>query len=276
MPSAITCKNCGNHFTGNFCNACGEKVYSDKDKKIAHIVEEGFHFITHFEGKFFTTLKTIFISPGKLSANYCDGIRKKYFKPLSFFLMLVILYLIFPVFEGLNMKLRFYESHHLFGNYATDKVAAVLEQKNITHEALAPLFHKAGEKASKFLLFIIIPLIALVSLLLGYRKRRLYYDHFVFAIEMSSFFLLWGFLLLPLLIVIVNFFTSSTVFKSEGQTGLTILAVFMLYVAIAANRFFAFKWWYTILYTLLFTLSFVLFLEYIYKFILFNIAIKLV
>ena len=26
------CKNCGNHFQGKYCNLCGEKVYSEKEK----------------------------------------------------------------------------------------------------------------------------------------------------------------------------------------------------------------------------------------------------
>src|SRR4029078_451394 len=103
--TAITCKNCGNHFNGNYCNNCGEKVYTEHDRTAFHFLEEGFHFLTHFEGTFFTTIKTIFAKPGQVSVDYANGIRKKYFKLLSLFLLLVVLYLLFPVFEGLNMKL---------------------------------------------------------------------------------------------------------------------------------------------------------------------------
>lgn len=272
----VTCKNCGNHFSGKFCNACGEKVYTEKDKKVLHLFEEGFHFITHFEGKFFTTLKAIFTSPGKLSSDYCDGLRKKYFKPLSFFLMLVILYLIFPVFQGLNMKLKYHEIHMLYGKYAAAKVAAVLEQNKMTHEALEASFHRAGEKTSKFLLFTIIPFVALASWAMGYKKRKLYFDHFVFTIEMCSFFLLWGFLLLPLLMWLIGLFATPADFITEGITSIIIITVFMLYLIIAAGRFFHFSWWFRVIYALLFTLSLTFFLEYIYKFILFNIAIHLV
>lgn len=273
---SVTCKNCGNHFSGKFCNACGEKVYTEKDKKVLHLFEEGFHFITHFEGKFFTTLKAVFTRPGKLSSDYCDGLRKKYFKPLSFFLMLVILYLIFPVFEGLNMKLKYHEIHGLYGKYAAAKVAAVMEQKKISHEVLEASFHRAGEKTSKFLLFTIIPFVALASWAMGFKKRKLYFDHFVFTIEMCSFFLLWGFLLLPLLMWVLSKFTSLTDFITEGIISIIIITVYMLYVIIAAGRFFHFSWWFRIIYTLLFILSLTFFLEYIYKFILFNIAIHLV
>ena len=76
------CKNCGNRFTGKYCNVCGEKVYTEKDKSIKYIIEEGFHFLTHFEGTFLKSLKAIITRPGTLSLDYCNGIRKKYFKPL--------------------------------------------------------------------------------------------------------------------------------------------------------------------------------------------------
>ena len=78
MPS-VKCKNCQHEFTGKFCNQCGEKVYSEHDKSLKHVFEEGFHFLTHFEGTFFNTLRTIVLRPGKLSLDFCYGIRKRYF-----------------------------------------------------------------------------------------------------------------------------------------------------------------------------------------------------
>ena len=114
-PSHI-CKNCNHAFTGKYCNHCGEKVYSEKDRSVLHFFEEGLHFITHFEGTFFNTLKKIFTRPGQLSVDYCNGKRKTYFKPLSLFLLLVVLYLLFPFFEGLNMKLYYHVHHPLYGS----------------------------------------------------------------------------------------------------------------------------------------------------------------
>ncbi len=269
------CKNCSNRFSGKFCNACGEKIYTEKDKKISHLFTEAFHFLTHFEGTFFNTLKTVFTRPGNLSADYCNGLRKKYFKPLSFFLLLVILYLIFPVFEGLNMKLKYHENHMLYGKYAAAKVASIIEQTGAGHESLERAFHRAGEKTSKFLLFIIIPFVAMISWGLGFKKRNLYFDHFVFSIELCSFFLLWGFLLLPLLLAIFRLIVGSYAYTSENITSILIFSVYILYVAVAARRFFRFRRWFSVIYALLFSLSLILFLEYIYKFILFNIAINL-
>ncbi len=267
------CKNCGNNFLGKYCNVCGEKVYTEKDKTLGHIIGEGLHFLTHFEGKFFNTLKVIFIRPGKLSLDYCNGIRKKYFKPLSFFLMLVILYLLFPVFEGLNMHLQTHVNHNLYGHFATNEVLRKLKETNVSEIELVKSFHRAGEKTSKFLLFFIIPFVALFSLLLGNNKRKKYYDHFVFTIESCSFFILWGFLILPLLVILLNLITNISI--KDPITGYILSGVFVIYTISASKRFFNFSWWYSILYAILLSVFLIVFIEYIYKFILFYIAIKL-
>lgn len=276
MQTTVTCKNCGNHFAGKYCNNCGEKVYTEKDRSVKHILSEGLHFVTHFDGTLLTTIKTFFTRPGQLSVDYCEGKRKKYFKPISFFLLLVILYLLFPVFEGLNMKLYFHQTHSIYGKFAAQKIATVMEQKHISFIQLSDAFHHAGEKISKFLLFIIIPILALFSWRISYKKRKLYFDNFIFTTEASSFFIMWGFLLLPFIMAIYKWITGSYLFTSERGSGISILVVFMLYLFIAAKRFFRFTWWYSIIYTILFSAMLIAVLEYVYKFILFNIAINMV
>lgn len=271
----VTCKNCGNNFLGRYCNQCGEKIFQEKDKKLKNIFEEAFHFLTHFEGKFFNSFRTIITRPGKLSFDYCSGIRKKYFKPISFFLMLVIIYLLFPVFEGLNMKMYYHTQHGFYGDYAAAEVARVMEAKGWSEEYLSDVYQAKGEKTSKFLLFIILPLMAFFSWLVGMRKRRYYFDHFIFTTEIVSFFILWGFLLLPLLLIIARILRLN-VQVSDDQTGIAMISVFIIYLSLAARRFFKYNWLQAGAYTILFSVIMIAFIQNVYKFILFYIAIHLV
>lgn len=268
------CKNCGNHFTGKFCNNCGEKVYHEKDKKVSHLFEEAFHFITHFEGTFFTSLKTIFKTPGKLSMDFCNGIRKKYFKPLSFFLMLVIIYLLFPLFEGLNQNMYYYTVNELYGPFAQKKVQAVMQAKGMNWDQLADAFHNKAERVSKFLLFSIIPFMALFSWLMGFRKRKFYFDHFIFSTETGSFFLMWGFIIFPVVLFSIRAITGNFILDKEIYVGIVILLAMIYFLVSGARRFFHFKWWYCILYAILYIAVLMIFLNYVYKFVLFILAIN--
>jgi hypothetical protein len=247
----ITCKNCGNQFTGKYCNNCGEKVYTSHDKSIGHILEELFHFVTHFEGSFITTIKTVFKKPGKFSFDYCDGLRKKYFKPVSFFLLIVVLYLLFPKFQGLNMKLD---------TYATDKygytwvsvplIKAKMKNKQVDYVTTAKLYDAKSPSVSKVGLFLLIPMAASVLLLLFYKTGKFYFDHFILALELSALFIALHFLIIPLISVIAEGINKSWVsffWDDNDLLGYITIALDLLIVSIAFKRFYNQKLVWTIL-----------------------------
>jgi len=277
QPVVHICKNCNNSFSGKYCNHCGEKLYHEKDKSVFHLFEEGLHFLTHFDGTFFNTLKKIFTKPGQLSVDYCKGKRKTYFKPLSLFLLLVVVYLLFPVFEGLNMKL-YYHTHHLFyGKYAMRESREVMIQKHLTDQQLTILFQQKSEKASKFLLLILLPLTALFFWLLTFKKRKYFFDQMVFSAEINCMYLLWGFLLLPLLLFIserIYHLVTNTYFNvGDTLLGLITYAVLCTYAAVGAGRFYKITKWQSAGFAILFYIAHLIIVQFIYKFILFYIVI---
>ncbi|RYY30027.1 MAG: DUF3667 domain-containing protein [Chitinophagaceae bacterium] len=269
-----TCKNCNQSFTGNYCNYCGEKVYSGHDKEIKHVFEEVFHFLTHFEGKFLTTIKTVFTKPGMLSLDYCNGIRKKYFKPISLFLMIVILYLLFPLFEGLNMQLQHHQLQSLYGNYAIEQTALVRQRTGYSAEEISYLFQQKGEKTSKFLLLILLPVMAAISYLLAKRRNPFYFDHFIFTTEISSFYILFSYLLVPLMLTMIRFAGFGFV-DGELSLGIFISIFSLFYLTIAARRFFGFTTIRSFGFSMTYYIALQLFVQFVYKLILFVIVIKL-
>jgi hypothetical protein len=268
-----TCKNCGNRFNGKFCNQCGEKVYTDNDRRIGHFLEEGFHFITHFEGTFFTTVKSIFIRPGQLSLDYSEGIRKKYFKPLSFFLLLIVLYLIFPLMNGLNMKLVSYETQAFYGDWVKDKVSQFLTlHPDITMEQLAERFAAKSGKASKILLFFIIPITALPLWLFNYRKRPLFYDHLILSTEFNSMFILVGFFIVPLIIVIASVVFPIPENSMDHVFGIIIYVALVFYLRSGLIRLYRLRPAGIVLLSVVFMVWHIFTVFFLYKFILFCVV----
>jgi hypothetical protein len=281
METTITtCKNCGNHFTGKYCNACGEKIYTDHDRTVKHFFEEGIHFFTHFEGTFFTTLKYIFTRPGKLSEEYCRGIRKSLFKPMSLFFLLVLIYLLFPLFEGLNMRLFYHLESSTYGEYATAKAQAVMQSRNWTEAQLAEAFQKKSDKASKFLLILLLPLTALFFWSLTFRKRKYFFDQMVFATEINCVYLIWGFIILPLLLTLyILAFRAITHSKptwiTDGNLGYIMYGVLLIYLTLAARRFYKVRWVKAVVISLLFYYAHWIIVQEIYKFFLFETAMRM-
>jgi hypothetical protein len=280
MTERITCKNCGHGFTGNYCNNCGEKVLHAHDKTVGHFFEDAVHFITHFDGKFFTTLKTMFKTPGKLSLDYSQGIRQPYFKPVSFFLLLVVLYLLFPMFQGLNMPLQAHTRQAAYGHFAAGKIDHYLQSHpGATIDTLAEQFAKKSEKASKLLLFIIIPLTALPLWLMTFRRKPYFYDHLVLATEINSLFLLLTFLLFPLVLLALQTLSSWLHWHYEPVTytvlGIISYSLLAVYEAIALRRFYQYKWHINFLFVIVLLGLHTLIVYVVYKFILFVTAFAL-
>lgn len=267
------CKNCGHSFEGKYCNKCGEKVYSDHDKSIFHFLEEGLHFITHFEGTFFRTLSAIFSKPGKLTFDYNHGIRKRYFKPLSFFLLLVVLYLIFPLFPGLNMKLEYHINQFPYAAMAKDFVQNYLkEHPDANFEKLSAYFATKSEKTSKLLLFIIIPLTALPIWLFFKKQRPYFFDSLVLSTEFNSFFLITQFFIMPLLITILyrlSVALNIKFYSTELVMGIIEYFALTLFMRIALQRLFGASKIKSLLVSLPVMVWHIITVYFLYKFLLF-------
>src|SRR5258708_35555659 len=106
IPKEDICKNCGNRFTGFYCNLCGEKVLGSEDRSFHTFLNNIFLAVTLADGKFFKTLWLIVKKPGFLTKEFADGRRVKYLKPLSVFFLLNLVYFLFPVIQLFNASLR--------------------------------------------------------------------------------------------------------------------------------------------------------------------------
>lgn len=267
------CKNCHAPLSGSFCSQCGEKVYTDHDRTVKHFFEEGLHFLTHFEGKFLTTLKTIFRYPGKLSVDYCNGIRKKYFKPVSLFLMLVIIYLLFPLVRGLNMRFQDHLQQPLYGQVATNMANRYFEKHpGIDDTTFLNAYDARSEKMSKLLLLLLIPFTAVVLHLGGRKKRRHFFDAMVLSTEINSLLLLLGFFVLSMLIKgLVALLQLVNIQVPYPEITLSLLTYFgfFIFAAIAIQRFYRFKKGFLWFWLPLFAILHIFIVYFLYKFILF-------
>jgi hypothetical protein len=96
------CLNCGTETPGRYCPACGQQNIEPK-QSVWHLINHFFSDITHFDGKFFVTVKDLFIKPGFLSREYMIGRRMSYLDPIRMYIFTsAIFFLIF--FSLVNVK----------------------------------------------------------------------------------------------------------------------------------------------------------------------------
>lgn len=96
------CLNCGATVQGRFCHVCGQENLEPKES-FWHLVSHFFNDITHFDGKFFITLKDLLFKPGFLSKEYVLGKRASYLNPIRMYVFTsAIFFLIFFSFNHTN------------------------------------------------------------------------------------------------------------------------------------------------------------------------------
>ncbi len=78
------CLNCNAVVQGKYCHICGQENVSAKES-VWHLISHFFQDITHFDGKFFSTLSLLLFRPGFLSREYMAGRRASYLNPIRLY-----------------------------------------------------------------------------------------------------------------------------------------------------------------------------------------------
>jgi Protein of unknown function (DUF3667) len=98
------CLNCGAALTGRYCPVCGQENTEPKET-VWGLFSHFFNDITHFDGKFFSTVKYLITKPGFLSQEYIKGRRASYLHPIRMYVFTSAFFFIifFSVFNPENL-----------------------------------------------------------------------------------------------------------------------------------------------------------------------------
>jgi hypothetical protein len=94
------CLNCNARVFGPYCYVCGQHNIEPKETAWGLVVHF-FNDITHFEGKFITSLRYLLLKPGFLTAEYERGRRASYMNPVRMYVFTSAIFFIifFSVFK---------------------------------------------------------------------------------------------------------------------------------------------------------------------------------
>ncbi len=87
------CKNCGAKTHGRYCETCGQRTAVSK-VTFRETFNDLADSLFSIQAPLLTTLKLLVINPGKLFSEYLEGRRKKYYRPVTFFILMTVVYLI--------------------------------------------------------------------------------------------------------------------------------------------------------------------------------------
>lgn len=267
------CKNCENSFEGKFCNLCGEKILVPEEKSLSHFVGNFLSAVLNADNKFFRSFVLIFTYPGRLSLQFTNGIRKKYFPPLSLFLLANVLYFLFSFFETFNSTLRAQMYMMPHSTLVRQMVEKKIKKGKTTLDKFRFKYEAQSSQMAKLLVIIFVFFTAASLHLLFYSSKAYFTDHLTLALEFNSFNLLLNNFFFPMILIgLIYFFLMLRIdlrpyINDDLVTTFTIITSVIFFVK-AFREFYGQQRIWAILKALL--LIYVLFLSLeIYRFILF-------
>ena len=98
-----TCNNCGELTNNIYCPNCGQRtsVYKVTMRETFEDLADNMFSLS---APIIITIRTLFSDPGKLLREYLGGKRKKYYKPISFFILTTAVYLFLRWVIGFDIK----------------------------------------------------------------------------------------------------------------------------------------------------------------------------
>jgi len=248
------CANCGAPLNGAYCSNCGQKKEGKSDFKVSHFLGETFHAFTHFDSKFFTTIKNLFRHPGFLTVEYIIGHRKQYMNPIQLFLVCNIFYFLFASFDTFVTPLQ-YEMEGPLRNTMKSMVEAKVARQGISYKDYETKFNEREKGEARTLVVLMIPIFAFLISLLFLGQKRYFVEYLVFTLHFYSFmllFMVFGFQIIFVLIQLIALLAHISGFMSHNQAvaiaqfydtdfGVTILSsiCYFIYLFIAIKRVYA-------------------------------------
>jgi hypothetical protein len=209
-----TCPNCGNQRVEKYCPECGQRFgRSLACTEVFRVVADDQFSI---DAKLPRTLHALFLRPGRLTAEYRDGRVARYIPPFRLYLLASVLFFVLLSFLSRRSDWAERAELEIRKDMATDTLTSDtiksdsswisevevnfpwqwLDQKLETNiKALAQLPPSVAmrrvvdttlEETPK-VMFVLLPVFALMLKLLYFRRARFYIEHFVFALHFHAF-----------------------------------------------------------------------------------------
>jgi hypothetical protein len=208
-PGAEGCPECGVPLLGDFCHRCGEKRPEARDLSVRHFVRDTAQELTSLDSKLTRTLLALVFRPGRLTAEWVEGRRSRYLKPLNLCLgVFAVSLFVFTASKQVSMfdigviiknEKEMAEQLHLKGGDAYgrlfDRAAA---RKGVARQSLEDAVSDRWQRNVSLIQPVQIILLAALLQIVYFFSRRYFVEHLVFSMHFLSFAILTTTLMWPI------------------------------------------------------------------------------
>jgi len=189
--NSVQCVSCGRFHTARYCNFCGEKVIDAKQRSVAYLLGELVESFTSVENRFFKSLGEFLIRPGSLELKFRRGQRVRFMKPITFFLLLNLFYVVFTPLSDFNVSFYDQINSQPYSAYLKTSILAIANNSGMELKLFAQKYNQIAAISSRSLIIISVPLLALFIAIIYRRKAIFFADHLVFSLYAYAWVMVW-------------------------------------------------------------------------------------
>ena len=212
---------------------------------LGHFLHEFAEGLLHVDSKFWRTLRALLSRPGLLTQEYLDGKRARYSPPFRSYLVISIAYFVLVsvlappttwVLGPAGQELRVEDCTRMAAQpgwvlrFVPDLEARCVRALNDHQRVLASTLQNLLPKV----MFVVLPLVALVQFWVYRRQRPLYLENLVFVLHFQSFYYLASTFAVLLTAAIAAFFVGKKEISEALEFAVYLWSV--VYLFLAARR----------------------------------------
>jgi hypothetical protein len=189
----ITCTNCGEPISGEYCSACGQKRFTAADLSLSALFHSVLKELLTVDNRIFKNLRFLLFSPGTLTLAYISGKQKQFIKPVSLFFLVNAFFFL----AGYRIGLLNWNISYADGDEGLRMMTEYAQQHGRDADLYVKELNEVFKAYQRSMFFIIIPLFGAVMSAVMYRQRRYFTEHLIYSIHYHSAYLI----LLPATVV---------------------------------------------------------------------------
>lgn len=235
----IHCLNCGQQLQGAFCHACGQQGRINVHLTFSELARDFLGDMFTYDSRLYRTIVPLLIRPGFLTQEFFKGRRVPYVPPLRLFLF--ISFLLFFWFAMVDTGIVNFSDSQSTSNQAAEQVQPAentgsdtpsqlqaaqqtLKQKiNLIAQNPTP-FMNLMESRLPYLMFLMVPIFAVILWLHYALSGFNYFQHLVFVLHYQSF------------IYVVTFLLTASNKVLPWDLGLLALLAMNVYLGVALHK----------------------------------------
>lgn len=249
--TAVLCANCGHALGGRYCSACGQDAHSNV-MSLTELLRDFAGDILSLDSRFLRSVRPLLWQPGFLTNEYLDGRRSRYIPPLrlyvfisvSFFFLLSLMSANLPWAQPNNAPAVNIQTPQEIQKKISKEPAFV--QNLVRHGLLLRsnphAFWSGLISKLPTVMFVLLPLFALVLKLLYIRRRRYYVEHLIFSLHYHALVFLAAILFLAVYEAAEHFGWTSI----NNHLGFAIWLYLTAYLIVAMRRVYRQSWFKTL------------------------------